>query len=416
MLLAFFSSVALARALGVDGFGTYSFVFAVVSVLAIPAQVGLPILLVRETAAMQAVGDWPGIKELWRWSGRAIFLISVAMVSAGACALFFLSENLTAEEKRVFAIGFGLIPVVALGNARGAALRGLRLVVQGQLPELIIRPALFVGLICLVWLLGWNATPASAMSLQLVAAAVAFFIGAVLLKRSLPGDFVGVPRAKRERSWSIQKIIPLAILSGAQVLNSQVGLVVLGFSSTPIETAHFKVAVSIASVTVIGFQATNMVVAPHFARMFELGELQKLRKLASIGAIVGLGVAMPITCVFVVVGPSILGKFYGEGFRAAYWPVVIMLIGQVINAGCGSVLSLLNMTRNERVTARWLLFAVVINLVLCALLVPTFGASGAAIGAATSMAAWNVALRSAGIRLTGVDGTVLGARAAFGRR
>jgi len=48
--LGFLSTVLLARLLGAEGYGIYSYVFAWVMLLSILAQAGLPDLVVRETA------------------------------------------------------------------------------------------------------------------------------------------------------------------------------------------------------------------------------------------------------------------------------------------------------------------------------------------------------------------------------
>jgi len=45
VLLSFGLTVTLARLLGVDGYGVYAYVFALVSLLAIPAEFGLPNLM-----------------------------------------------------------------------------------------------------------------------------------------------------------------------------------------------------------------------------------------------------------------------------------------------------------------------------------------------------------------------------------
>src|SRR5690606_26920922 len=72
---------------------------------------------------------------------------------------------------------------IALGNLRGAALRGLRHVLQGQMPEFILRPFFLIVLAFVYISLPWSKSlsAADAMMLQVWAALAAFLIGAVLL-------------------------------------------------------------------------------------------------------------------------------------------------------------------------------------------------------------------------------------------
>lgn len=413
MSIALASSVVLARTLGVEGFGTYSFVFAIISVLAIPTQVGIPTLLIRETASLHLVGEWGRIRGLWRWAGRTILKISGATALFAAISIAWAGSRFTSDERLALIIGLVLIPLMALGNARDAALRGLRLIVRGQLSETIVRPLLFVFGIAVFWAIGWEVGPAQAMAWHLVAAAAAFATGAWILKRALPRDPLGPDEGKAGASWSIKSIVPLAILNGAVVLNGNVGAIALGLASSEREVGLFKVATSIAAVTVIGFQITNMVVAPYFSRLHEQGDLTRLRKLASAGAFVGVVLALPVVAVFTLWGATLLQALYGAEYRGAYLPVIILLVGQVLNAACGSVVSLLNMTRHERTTMKWMLAAMLVNAALCIWLVPEFGAAGAAIASTAALVVWSVALQRAAVRLTKVDGSLLGLWSAY---
>ena len=69
--LGFAVATALARGLGTAGYGVYSYVFSLVSLLAIPAQLGLPSLVVRETAKAYVHQQWALMKGLWRTSSIA---------------------------------------------------------------------------------------------------------------------------------------------------------------------------------------------------------------------------------------------------------------------------------------------------------------------------------------------------------
>jgi O-antigen/teichoic acid export membrane protein len=64
------SSILIARTLSRAEFGSYSFVISIVSIAAVAAQFGLDILLVRETAAANAMADGRAIGQIWRWAAR----------------------------------------------------------------------------------------------------------------------------------------------------------------------------------------------------------------------------------------------------------------------------------------------------------------------------------------------------------
>ena len=72
-----------------------------------------------------------------------------------------------------------------------------------------------------------------------------------------------------------------------------------------------------------------------------------------------------------------------------------LALGQLVNAGMGSVGALLNMTDHERDTLRGVAIAAVANVVLGLVLIPLYGLEGAAIATAVPLIIWNLLLRQA---------------------
>src|SRR5690554_7702772 len=56
--LSLLTAIILARTLGPEQYGVYSYVLAIVSILAIPAMFGLPSWIVRETAKAEVKHEW----------------------------------------------------------------------------------------------------------------------------------------------------------------------------------------------------------------------------------------------------------------------------------------------------------------------------------------------------------------------
>src|SRR5690606_18688278 len=118
----------------------------------------------------------------------------------------------------VFYWGLVLVPLIALGNLRGAALRGLRHVVQGQLPEFILRPAFLVVLV-LGAHFGLSAralTALDAMMLHAFASLAAFIIGAFLLLRARPVEARAETRTATRPSVWLAAALPLGMIGGMQ--------------------------------------------------------------------------------------------------------------------------------------------------------------------------------------------------------
>lgn len=404
-LLGLLLAVLLARHLGATGYGTYSFVLAALTLMAIPTQLGLPTLLVRETAKAQVNAQWGVMRGLWRWATLTVGSISLLLAMVAVLIGLVFTTHFEASELATFAWGIVLIPLIALGNLRGAALRGLRRVVLGQLPEFILRPVLLSILILVAALYfapGWL-TSAHAMGLHVIAAAVAFVIGALLLWRSHPPELKDRPHPEyRTREW-FAAAMPLALVSGMQIINQNTDIILLGLLRSAEEVGIYKVVVTGATLVAFGLQAAVMAISPYFARLHAQGDKQRLQRLVTLSARGILLFALPVVFVLVVWGEAVLETIFGAEYVAGKTALVILALGQLVNAAMGNVAMLLNMTGHGRETARAVAIAAVVNVSLNLMLIPLWGISGAALSGALTLTVWNLVMWRAVHRHLGIE-------------
>jgi O-antigen/teichoic acid export membrane protein len=395
-LLSLVLTILLARILRPEGYGIYAYVFALVSLLATPAQLGLPMLVVRETARAHATGEWGLMRGLWRWSTSVAGAFSIALTILAATVAWTFLDRFSSVQITTFAFGLLFIPLSALGILRGAALQGLHKVVQGQLPERVLRPALF-ALLLIVGLYLFPKKPlnaAHAMALHALAASVAFIAGAWLLWRASPGPVAKAKPIYNSRLW-ISSTMPLTLIAGMQFLNQYTDILTLGIFMPAGEVGIYQVAVQGAALVCFGQQAVTMVVTPYFAHLQALGDSQRLQRVVTVSARIALVLALPVTLICVLFGKYILQAFYGLAYIPGYTAISILALGQLVNALTGSVVSLLTMTGHERDAARGITVSAITNVALNFILIPLFGMNGAAMATAISMILWNVLLRRA---------------------
>jgi O-antigen/teichoic acid export membrane protein len=72
--------------------------------------------------------------------------------------------------------------------------------------------------------------------------------------------------------------------------------------------------------------------------------------------------------------------------------LIILAAGQLINVAFGSVGLFLTMTGYERDTLRGQVIALVVNALAAVILIPPYGAVGAALAVAIGLVTWNAAL------------------------
>lgn len=391
ILASMAAAIVLARALGPAAFGTYAYVFAISSLLAAPAQLGIPALVTRETARSHALGAWPEMRGLWRWANRSILSMSVAL---GACGLLYVildREDGEPQRAWTFAAGFLLVPLIALSSARGAALAGLRFVARGQFPDGVMRPLLLVLFVGAAWLSGGNVSAPSAMGWHVLAAAISLVAGTVMLIRTRPRALpAAVAETSRVSEWW-RAALPLAMITGLQALNEQTGLVVVGYYRPDEEAALYKVATSAAALTMLGMQVTALVAAPHIPRLHALGDRPRLQRLLALGALAGVGMTVPAILLLSIGGRPVITAVFGADYVGALPPLLILCVAQAANAAFGLNAVLLAMTGMEREAVRWLALAGGANVLFSLALVPRLGAAGSAYAQLASMLLWNIA-------------------------
>lgn len=403
-LLGLVLVVILARLLGPEQYGVYAYVFALVSVLSIPAQFGLPKLVVRETAKAQVSEDWGRMRGIWRWATFAVVVLTLVIVVGSALVAGLFAERFSGNLA-TFAWGLLLLPLATLAHLRGAALQGLRHVVLGQLPEFILRPLLMVVLILAAAALSpaWRPDAAGAMRIHVISATIAFGVGAWMLYKMRPAQLRDNPSPVYEhRSW-LAAAWPLALVSSMQQINTYTDIVMLGFFVPAEDVGLYRVAVQGALLVIFGLQVVTMITSPYLARLHAQNDIKRLQRLITISARVAFAASLAITLVYLFFGDLIIELFFGEEYLRSYEPLLILSAGQVINGMFGPVGMLLSMTGHERDTAKVLSIAALTNVVLNLMLVPLYGMNGAALATALTLTFWNVMLwRYARLRL-GID-------------
>ncbi|RBP72685.1 flippase [Marinobacter nauticus] len=399
VILSLAVAVLLAQLLGASGYGIYAFVLALASIAAMPAQAGLPSLIVRETARGQQAFDWPAIRGIWRWSNGAALLFSL-LTSTVAVAGLWLGWGRGEALWETIVWALGLVPLLALIAIRLACLRGLRHVLAGVLPELVLRPALLAAAL-LVIQIATNATisPGDAMALTFSATLIVFVITTLLLRRYCSPEISDARPIYRHREW-MKAAWPMALTQGFEKLNRYADLLLLGLLAATVDVGIYRVAAQGALLASFGLSALNMVIAPYAARLNAEQAHHKLQVLVYRTAQISLAFAIPTTLLFSIFGESLLVTLFGDDFRNAYLPLLVLAAGQVVNAWFGPTGQLLTMTGYERDVTRSAAIAAGLNITLNILLIPKYGALGAAFATSISLAAWNVWLwRVAWLRL-----------------
>ncbi len=398
------TQVVLARAMGIEQFGLYTYAFSWMVVLALPAKLGFDTASIRFVSRYFATGDQARLKAYVRRSGLIVVLGGVlvgglALLAAGRLAAPVLRHG----AGPAFTIAALTVPLYVLQLTRAGAAQGLRQIWLGQTAELSRLLAVAALVAVATWGLGRQVDAQLAMTFQGPAIGLGLVVLWYGLRRRLIAAWAGVEQSAELREW-LTVALPLLLVSATHVIMKRTDVLMLGSMVGPAAAGAYAVAARFSDLMIFGLTAANSYAAPMMSELHTLGKTGELQRVARLTARVG-AVTTFAALIVLLIASGLLLRLFGPGFEVARPALLILAAGQLINALAGSVGLLMAMTGHQVESAVVLAVSAGLNVGLNYLLIPRFGLVGAAIATALSTVVWNVALAVRVRRLLGVRST-----------
>lgn len=389
-LLTLLTHIVLARLLGAEQYGIYVYAFTWVSVLTLFAKVGFDTTFVRYLARYKSAEEWSLFRGILSFGGRYIFTVSIAVLALASLVVYFLQGKMSEELYRTFLIAWILLPFATLSALRVAALRALRAVALAQLPEMVLRPLILIAGAIVIYFFVFESIDASTMMLVDLAAHVATFVlGGYWLSGKLPSESKGVEKEMRTSEW-VRCGLSLLLLSGMLRIMNRVDTIMIGMLLDTTQAGIYVVASRGARLAVFGTGAVNMIMAPIISSLYAEEKKEELQRMLTLAARFISSVTVPVVLVLIFGGKYFL-QIFGSEFLVAYPCLLLLLLGQVVSAFCGSVGYVLSMTGHQNTALKFAGSSAVLNIILNLLLIPKWGIEGAGVATAISVAYWNLA-------------------------
>jgi O-antigen/teichoic acid export membrane protein len=392
-VFGYFFKVYLARVLGAEALGMYALGMTIVSLLGIVNGLGLPDAAVRFVALYAASKRFAALRELL-WNGSWMLLASnlvfaAILLKAGPwiCARFYHAPQL-ARYLPLFAL---IMITGALSLFFGKVLAGYKEVGRRtMITRFVASPLTMAVAIVLIALGGglWGYLVA-----QIVSAVVVLALLVSLAWRLTPVAARSLDVTKLSidpQVWSFSAaMLGVGLM---EFLMGQTDRVALGYYRGAHDVGVYAVAATLIAYETIILQSVNQIFAPVIADVHTRGDNVLLGRLFQTLTKWILGLTFPLAIVMIVYARPIMAIF-GHDF-ASGWPILVVgTCGQLVNCGVGSVGCILLMSGHQRRLIRVQAVMAATMVALCVLLVPLWGAWGAAVAAAVTNAgtnAWNL--------------------------
>jgi O-antigen/teichoic acid export membrane protein len=394
-LLGLASALVLARWLGAEGFGAYGVTLSALALMSLPATLGL------DKAALRFIPQYRDAPA--RRQGFTRFAVTVAFLGGLIAATAALSIGVWLSSEggvygRAMVASSGLaifLPLHALASGLARANgRALLAVAPGEVLRRLIQLAMIGGFV----LAGVSGSTTLALFSATLAAGAGLALQFIILRRDSTA-----PSARPEyllRDW-LGLSVPMLTISGLNLVIAHSSTLIVGAILGPADAGAYVAAVRFSALVTLVLGAINFLAAPVYADLHARGATEELASLVRRCAHLIFWPTLATALTVMAAGPWLLASL-GPDFNHAYPALLILVAGQLVNAGAGSVGYLAQLTGDQRGALVTLGFSAVVGLILSLALIPIVGLIGAAFASATSTAAWNIVLHRRIVRRLGV--------------
>jgi O-antigen/teichoic acid export membrane protein len=397
--IGFANSVLIARMIGAEGVGLFSSTMAILALLVIPMELGTSRLAAREVARSIAL-DSPGRAQMFAaWARTAIVRAGIVVLAVCTAVLLLLPE--APDQMNLASIAIAVAPVSALAMLSAGILRGLKMAILGQCYEVSRNIVFFAGLFVIL-ALDLGRSVETILFAQVAAVCMGGLAVSWAASHYLPRGAKMEDAAADRGAWRAA-LLPFSLIGGVYVVNASVDVLMIKSLSTATEAGIYHVTLQIGNLTMLGLTAINLTTMPYFSQFFANGDRASLAKLAIRTSQASAIFAALCLAAILLAGEVLMELFYGTAFVSAAGAMILISIGQLLNASTGNSVGLLSMAGRERMVLGILASGAILKIACNAVLIPSMGAMGAGWGVIVFSAWVNALFWIAAVRLEGIN-------------
>jgi O-antigen/teichoic acid export membrane protein len=374
--------IYVARVLGPDALGIYALGMTIVGFFGLFNGLGLPQAAVRFVAAYSATSQWERLHAFLRRAfgllGTANVVLAVAMMVIGP----WLARSLYHAPALVpYLYLFAVILILgAFTNFLGQVLAGYKDVARRTvITNFVGSPVnILFGIVLLSLGFGLRgyllAQIASAVIVLLLLLAASWRLTPRQARQAPPS---AVPM-EREVFWFSAAVFGVSVL---EFVLSQADKILLGAFLDVRQVGIYAVAAALVAFVPVALQSVNQIFSPTIADLHARGDQALLGRLFQTLTKWIFGLTLPLAFVMIIFSKPLM-RLFGAAFEAGWLVLSLGTLGQLVNAGVGSVGYLLLMSGNQTRLIRVQVVMAVFMVAATLGLVRPFGMAGVALAAA----------------------------------
>ncbi len=383
-LLVYYITVKFGKA----GVGYYSLTNQLLIIASSLAAMGTTTSVLRYVGQYNNDESRSTIKVLYGLIWKLIFPFAIVIGLIGFLTAEILATQIFKNEAYTSAIQLlsMLLPLFVMDRIAIEFIRGFKLLKVSEFIRTVSRPLFMLAALFILW----------NENLQLIYI-IYMIIGAVILNFLLSNSTVLGKIARFENAEKKE-------INGGELMRVSSPMMVSGLTglfitSTPLfileayaeteQVGIYGVAFKIAQLLTMILVVVNTIAAPKFSELFWSKKKDELQRVILQSTKLMFWTALGLSIALILGGKQVLSLF-GSDFKEAYIPLIILIIGQLINASTGSVGLFLNMSGNQKILRNTAFIALAAMLISAFALIPQYHILGASISASIGIVLWNL--------------------------
>lgn len=387
-VIGFATQVLLARSLPAQDLGTFYFVTSLAVIAAILAGLGFPGVLVRFQARYRERTRGNLTAGLFSASWRLTLAASVCAAFAVAAYAAF-GPALAAPMRAALAVGALSIPAIALSRVVGTFALGYRLFAINFLPDLLLRPAVFLVVLAVALLAGFRFPLLTVIWLLTGLIYIQLLAQTYLLKAQAPALIEPGPSPPRRivAHW-IGAALPLAAVALFTDLFADLAITVTALFLAAHDLAVFAICLKITLLVGFAIQVSYQMSSRDFADAYQSRNQLALGESTSAANAAALATSLAAIVIVFFVGETVL-KLFGPDFAGANGLLLALLFSQVVRALGGPAAHLLTLGGHQNLLAASCGICTVALFLFSAGLTPAWGLNGALVAILLTNCIWS---------------------------
>ncbi|MFB4167266.1 flippase [Virgibacillus sp. JSM 102003] len=388
LLIGLLFNIVAARFLGAEIYGEFMYIFTFISFFPILALFGLQQGLVYFIPKYNETGKNEERNSIITFSFLLVFLFSSIIVLLIYCNSEYIAGKLlnNPDLNHLVKLMSPLLIFMALSQLSQGVFRGTNKIKYYVTNQELLAPLLKIFVLLVTLFIGgeYYSLPFAYYTGVIIGT---IYLVIIIYKLRLFGKLSLLKLSKYKELFRFS--LPLLFTGYLGLISQKSDLLMIGYFLGEGQVGIYSIALKIGTLSSFILVAFNTMFAPTISSLYHKNDMNSLLNLYKVFTKWIVLVNLVAFSLILIFSESIM-KLFGESYIEGSLALVLVSIGQVVNAGVGSAGYIIIMTGNSKQAMYINIISVVVNVSLNIMLIPEFGIEGAAFSSLVSVVIVNI--------------------------